>query len=181
MTNKEEIKFLRQEKIRHIKWRLIMLIPYPIRNWYDCVRFWLNPRQKWLTKQIPNRWIDKDSLWELCILEGIKHYVEKDGGLHYYDAAQKDPDYPQHQREFDKEVRDNYELITVRLPAMEKELEAAWKKVPHFDFKSFIGTNTSKRDYNETYGEVDRIEGEIGFLKTQIMIWAVTKRGSIWT
>lgn len=67
------------------------MIPYKIRRILDEIRWWWNPRQKWLIKKIPNHWIDKDYLWEICILEGIKHYVEQDGGL---DCCES-PNYPE--------------------------------------------------------------------------------------
>jgi len=153
-----------------------MTIPYNIRKMWDEIRWWWNPRQKWLIKKIPNHWIDKDYLWEICILEGIKHYVEQDGGLDFnnYISNQTDSNYPEWQKKFDKEVKTMYDYITVILPILEKELEDAWKKVPHFDFNE-------KVDYNTVYGEVDLKEKEIANLKTEIMVWAVTNREKIWT
>jgi hypothetical protein len=70
-----------------------------------------------------------------------------------------------------------YNYITVILPILEKELEDAWKKVPHFDLKNI----NKKIDYEEIYGEVDLKEKEIANLKTEIMVWAVTNRDKIWT
>jgi hypothetical protein len=151
-----------------------MTIPYNIRKMWDEIRWWWNPRQKWLIKKIPNHWIDKDYLWEICILEGIKHYVEKDGGLDHYESSQNDPSYPEWQKTFDKELKNVYNEITMSLPSLEKQLEDVWKKVPHFDFNE-------KVDYNTVYGEVDRIEKKIADLKTDIMVWAVTNREKIWT
>ena len=83
------------------------MIPYKIRKYWDELRWWWNPRQKWLIKKIPNHWVDKDYLWEICILEGIKHYVEQDGGLDFnnYVSNQTDASYPEWQKKFDKEVK----------------------------------------------------------------------------
>ena len=155
-----------------------MIIPYKIRNVWDEIRWWWNPRQKWLIKKIPNHWIDKDYLWEICILEGIKHYVEKDGGLDHYESSQNDPAYPEWQKTFDKELKNVYNEITMSLPSLEKQLEEAWKKIPVlFSWEIPI----KKIDYYKTYGEVDRIEKEMHDLKTEIMVWAVTQRDCIWT
>ena len=106
------------------------MIPYKIRKYWDELRWWWNPRQKWLIKKIPNHWVDKDYLWEICILEGIKHYVEQDGGLDFnnYVSNQTDASYPEWQKKFDKEVKTMYDYITVILPILNKELEDAWKK-----------------------------------------------------
>jgi len=151
-------------------------------DWFEntwwAIRNWFSPRQKWLTKKIPNRWTDKDVLWEICILEGIKHYVEDEDALKDFEISQKDPEYPDHQKKFDREVQWAYDETTIRLPFLEKKLEWAWKKVPHWNLEDI---NTRKIDYDATYGETDRLEKEIADLKTKVMIWAVKNRGSIWT
>jgi hypothetical protein len=158
------------------------ILLYKIKDAWYKIRDFFYPRQDWLFKKIPNHWIDKDTLWETCILEGIKHYVEEDGGLGWeagdYEKSQSDPDYPEWQKKLDKEVKENYDLITHTLPSLERDLEIAWSKVPHFDLSSGFCTKDS---YEKTYGEVDRIEKEISDLKTKIMIWAVTNRASLWT
>lgn len=165
----KEKKRIRQQILKISDW--CENVMWNIRNWF-------NPRQKWLTKKIPNHWIDKDTLWEICILEGIKHYVEGEDALNNFETSQRDPEYPDHQKKFDREVSKMYEEITVALPKLEKQLEWAWKKVPHWNLEDI---NTRKIDYDATYGETDRLEKEIADLKTKVMIWAVKNRGSIWT
>lgn len=182
MTDLELKRFNRMEKLRHIRWQISMFIPRCIRNGWDNLRYFLNPRQRWLTKKIPYHWVDKDRLWEICILEGIKHYVEQDNGLGYepgdYESSQADPTYPEHQAEFDREVKSAYEEITKTLPGLEKRLEEAWKKVPCRDLTMLP---LPPIDYHAVYGETDRLEEDINNLKTRIMVWAVTNRGKIWT
>ena len=149
------------------------MMPWVIREKWDKLRWWLNPRQKWLTKKIPNHWIDKDYLWELVILEGIKHYVE---GERVFEVLSNDN--PPEQAQFLKEVRQRYNEITMALPSLEKQMEDAWKKVPKWDIKDI---NTRKVDYDATYGDLDRLEKKIFDLKTEIMEWAVKNREKIWT
>lgn len=175
-------------KTYELKRKFFRLFPYWVERQYDNIRFFFNPRQRWLTKKIPNSWIDKDTLWEICILEGIKHYVESDYGLGGYSSdwltdyefSQNDPEYPIWQKEFDREVKENYDLITKRLPELEKELEIAWSKVPKWDIKKGLPFQT-KGTYEEIYGETDRLEGMIIDLKTKIMLWAIINREKIWT
>jgi hypothetical protein len=144
-------------------------------------RIW--PCQRWLTKQIPRTWVDKDTLFELVILESIKHYVEKDHGLGFeegdYEFSQNDPEFPEHQKTFNREVKANYDLITQVLPKLQAELKAAWAKVPHRELDDI--NTTTKADFDATYGEVERLEKEIHNMQTRIMLWAVANRGSIWT
>ncbi len=157
-----------------------IMIPYKIKKILNEIKWWWNPRQKWLIKKIPNHWIDKDTLWEICVLEGIKHYVEKDGGGLNFEES--DPLYPEWQKIFDKEVKKYYNLITKKLPELEKELKEAWEKIPHFRFVNRKDEfNVAPNTYEKTYGEVDCLEKEIYDLKTEIMIWAVNKRDYIWT
>jgi hypothetical protein len=169
------------ERKANIMWRIFK--SYWWRNfWYEQIDSRFFPRQKWLIKKIPRTFCDKDILWEICILEGIKHYVEKDYGLGYdigdYEFSQNDPEFPEHQKKFDKEVKENYDLIKIELPRLELLLEKKWDKIPHYDLDDI---NNPKKTYEERYGEVDRIEKEIDDIKTRIMVWAISKRNCIWT
>lgn len=163
--------------------RIRYMLPIWVIKTYDNIRFWFNPRQKWLTKQIPNHWMDKDTLWEICILSGIVHYVEKDGGLGFnpgdYENSQKNSDYPEHQKSFDREVKWAYDQIKITLPKLEYQLKEAWDKIPTTDPNNL--NKNGGRSYDEIYGETDRLEKEIANLKTKIMVWAVEKREWIWT
>lgn len=138
------------------------------------ISIFFRPRQRWLTKQIPNTWIDKDTIFEIVILESIKHYVEHEKCFENLNC-----DNPPEQAQFLKEVRENYQLITETLPKLEKELEAEWPNVPHID----INTINSRKpgDYEKTYGKINKLEREITNLKTKVLIWAVTNREGMWT
>jgi hypothetical protein len=167
-----------------LKDRISCMIPWRIRRVLDNIRYWFNPRQKWLIKKIPNHWMDKDGLWELCILEGIKHYVEQDYGLGWepdsFEKSQKDPEYPESQKQFDREVKAAYDRITVELPKLEKQLEEEWDTVPKFDINDF-NSRKNQRSYTETYGDIDRLDAEIYKLKTEVMVWAIQRRDCIWS
>ena len=144
------------------------------------VSAWLCPRQKWLTDALPNTWIDKDTVMETCIFECIKHYVEGEEALNYFESSQADPGYPEHQKVFDKEVKEMYQLVTITLPALEEAMTRAYNKVPEWDFQR-LTKKMDKKTYDEIYGEVNRLEEEIDDLRTKILVWAVQKRRSMWT
>jgi len=189
ITDKSSLKDKWYNLTYDIKYWFRGWIPYCIRNAWDEVRYFCFPRQCWLLKKIPNRWVDKDTLWEICILEGIKHYVEQDGGLGFdddwrksYEQSQIDPTYPDWQKKFDREVFENYELITKRLVQLEKQLDDVWNKIPPFKLpEGNVWPTLSNEEYDTRYGEIDRLETEIGMLKTHIMIWAIKNREKIWT
>jgi hypothetical protein len=179
MTDQEQKKFLRKEKLRHIRWQISILIPRCIRDSWDNLRYFLNPRQRWLTKKIPYHWVDKDTIMELVILECIKNYVEGEKALEHYESSQADPTYPEHQAEFDREVKSAYDEITKTLPDLEKQYKESWAKIPHRDITKLPLLPID--DYHGVYGETDRLEEDIANSKTRIMVWAVTNRRKIWT
>jgi hypothetical protein len=157
--------------------------------WYPVSRT-LFPRQRWLTKKIPNTWVDKDWLWELCLIEGLKHYVEQDGGNGWFDVLDDDSkwkdeftgeEYQAASRKFHREAKEHYDLVTKTLPALELQNKAAWDAIPPetFDLKNLNDPN--RPPYHITYAEVDRTQKEIDDLKTKVMLWCINNRASIWT
>ena len=69
-------------------------------------------------------------------------------------------------------------MITQQLPKLEKELEKAWDKVPHFNVDDFTDR---KIDYDKVYGGIDKLDKQIYDLKTEIMLWAIKNRNKMWT
>lgn len=142
--------------------------------YYTQISSRLCPRNKWLTKQIPRTWIDKDSILEIAVLGALKHYVEGEDVFHVLCI-----DNPPEQAKFMGEVKHYYELTTQTLVALEKELEVEWKRIPLGDIGDI---NDSKPgDYERIYGTVDRLEKEIYDLQTEIMAWVIVNRNSLWT
>jgi len=141
--------------------------------YYTQISSRLRPRQRWLTKKIPRTWVDKDTILEIAVLESLKHYVEGEDCFNVLSTTN-----PPVQAEFMAKVKHYYELATVKLPALEKELEAEWDRVPPTDLSNL---NMTKLDYEATYGKIDRLEKEIHDLQTEIMVWVVKERGGLWT
>lgn len=153
---------------------------------WDDLRYtisaWFKPRNKWLTKKIPKRWQDKDTIFEICIFEGIKHYAEEEVGIEWLsnpDRWKGEQFVPQNQIDFENEVYNYYKLITEELVRLEKEMDDAWSKVPFVPLEEW--NKPGRPSYEERYGKVDKLEREIYNLKTKIMVWAVTQRESMWT
>jgi hypothetical protein len=141
--------------------------------WHNQIASRFNPRQKWLIKKIPRTWIDKDTIIEIVVLECLKHYVDKNGE----DCFNVIDTENESQREFYQEVRKYYNLATVKLVTLQNELKKAWKLVPK---RSWEHINKSE-DYEMIYGKVNQLEEEISNLKTEIMIWVIQNRESLWT
>lgn len=131
------------------------------------------PRQRWLYRKLPRHWIDLDSCVEICILERFRYFVEKEGCF-------KNTDYVwnEESKVLGEEIKKYYDLLTIRILALEKDLDKAWEKVPNFDL---FDLNKKKTNYSENYGEIDRLENEIFDLKTEIMEWVIKRRDYLWT
>lgn len=140
--------------------------------YYTQISCRLRPRNKWLTKKIPRTWIDKDTILEITVIECLKHYVEGEDCFNVLSTTN-----PPEQAAFMAEVKHYYGL-TKKIDEMEKELETLWDKVP---FDSIWKKEVTKLDYEERYGKIDRLEKEIYDLQTEIMVWVVENRGSLWT
>ncbi len=143
--------------------------------WYKQFSIRLRPRNKWLTRKIPRTWVDKDTILEIAVLESLKHYCEVDGE-DCFNVIQTDHESC---RDFYQEVRHFYELITQKLPALQKELAVEWDAVPKMDWKDL--NRGTKEDYEKKYGKIDRLEKEIYDLQTTIMTWVIKNRNGLWT
>lgn len=97
--------------------------------WYKITAFF-NPRQKWLTKHIPNTWKDKPELIQDILFACLVHYVEEEKGLQYgslYDQELKEgyisQEYYNHIVEYNNEMREVYNYIKVERPVLESNID----------------------------------------------------------
>jgi len=162
-------------------WEAITDYKYGIfnRHWwndlyYKQISSRLNPRNKWLTKQIPRTWQDKDHILEICVLEALKHYVEGEKCFEVLSTKG-----PPEQVKYLREVLENYEAVKYKLPALEKQLEEAWDAIPSRHINDI--NKSTKEDYDRTYGKIDALDEEIYNLKTKVMLWVVEYRNGLWT
>jgi hypothetical protein len=126
-------------------------------------------RQRWLIKKIPRRYADLDRIFEICLLEGIKSFIEKEEALGFkngvlinFESSQADPEYPEHQKVFDRELKECYELITITLVELEKQLEKEWDsvKIPIDDLGQWI-KNLNDASLPYKYGKIDELDKKI--------------------
>lgn len=137
---------------------------------YDITAF-LNPRQKWLLNKIPNRWMDKDGLVELCLFEILVDYVEGEKGLEMmnYDWSKELSDgfvseeYVKNSQDTDKDIFDIYNYITKERPNLQKELDDILL--------------SSKGEYDKH----NELEKQLENMDTDAMIKIVKMRGYLWT
>lgn len=133
---------------------------------YDKLRYFLNPRQKWLTKQIPKEWSDKTHLIPFVNFAMVTHFVEVEDA----ECTTNWENSGEGANQFYKELKDCYDYIKVRRPQLEKDLDASY---PDED------TRTGK--YGVDYAENQRLELLINKEDTKYLVWIVTNRDYFWT
>ena len=135
-------------------------------NAYDWVCYKLNPRQKWLKKQIPDSWCDKVSLIKDLNFAMVVHFVDVE---ECFDSTDYEGSGEIHVK-FAAELKDCYDYIKNRRPKLDTEYWA-----------SFPDEETKTGDYETDYAETNRLEILIDSEDTKYLTWIVTNRGFFWT
>jgi hypothetical protein len=126
----------------------------------------LNPRQKWLKKQIPDGWCDK-----VCLIKDLNFAMV----VHFIDGEKcfDNTDYEgsgEAQTKFATELKDCYDYIKNRRPKLDTEYWAA-----------FPSEETRTGVYETDYAETNRLEVLINKEDTKYLVWIVTNRDFFWT
>jgi hypothetical protein len=135
-------------------------------NAYDWVCHKLNPRQKWLKKQIPDDWSDKVWLITELNFAMVVHFVEGEKCFDNTDYENSGENHVQ----FSNDLKDCYDYIKNRRPALQKQHDA-----------SYPDEETTTGVYAVDYAETNRLEILIDSEDTKYLTWIVTNRGFFWT
>jgi hypothetical protein len=133
---------------------------------YDKLCYALNPRQKWLIKQIPNEWNDKVTLITDINFAMIVHFVDEEKCFESTDYAGSSPAHAQ----FARELKECYNYIKIRRPILQEKHQNSYP-----DEENMTG------DYSVDYAETHRLEKEIDDQDTKWLTWIVTNRAFLWT
>ena len=133
---------------------------------HDWCSTTINPRQKWLTKQIPKSWSDKTWLIPTLNFAMVVDFIEGEEALNVTDweASSEQAD------KFSKELMDCYNYIKVRRPDLEKRHENSYPEVENMT-----------DDYLTDYAETNRLEVELNKEDTKYLTWIVVNRDFFWT
>lgn len=134
-------------------------------NAIDWVRHTLNPRQKWLTKQIPKHWSDKTSLIPEVLFAMVVHFIDGEKCFEHTDWTDTEKS-----KKFAEELRDCYDYIKVRRPELQKRYE-----------NSYPDEDTVTGDFLVDYKDNLELEALIEKTDTKYLVWIVTNRGYFWT
>jgi hypothetical protein len=147
--------------------------------WWDLkyqISASFNPRQKWLTKSIPNTWCDKTTLIPHLLFECLIHYVEKEGGLQDQTDWSEDlkggyvtQEYIDNLKTRDELLRAVYNYVKTERLVIESEQDNSYP-IPLSPTKDLFtknedGNRTMRTcddvygmSFTEAYAEVNRLE-----------------------
>lgn len=126
----------------------------------------INPRQKWLTKQIPNEWSDKVALIRDINFAMVVHFIDGEKCFEHTDYENSSEGHAK----FARELMECYLYIKTRRPMLDKQ---CWD--------SFPGDEEYTGNYAKDYAEVNRLEKEMEDQDTYWLTWIITNRGYFWT
>ena len=159
-------------------------------SWYWNQLWWnikcfFNPRQKWLTKKIPNHWCDKVELIRIVLFESLVHYV--DGEKCFEVLAWEEEDYKDiglnwktllnEKQERKAKILKCYDYITKQRPQLCIDLD---KSYPEFNIDDLVAVRKTI-NYLDTYGEAIRIEKLIEKLDNETLSTILELRQGLWT
>ncbi len=158
LKTKYPVQFFLREKGLRLKWKL-----GEAKRWVSNT---IRPRQKWLTKQIPNSWADKVWLIPELNFAMVVDFVD---GEKCFDSTDYEGSGPAHAI-FAKELKDCYDYIKVRRPKLQEEFE-----------NSYPNEETATGVFSVDYAENTRLESLIDTEDTKYLVWIVTNRNYFWT
>ena len=164
---------------------MYMHLSYRFREFADSIKAFLNPRQKWLTKKIPNTWCDKVELIPLCLFEMIKHFVEDEIDSVPW-SLDEDVEKGYCTREYsdkmvaaENKIREIYNYYTVVRPDLYKQLDGSFPDLGANFMDSWNSINIDL--YKTMYSELNRLEELIEKKDTEYLLDIIKLRGYLWT
>ena len=170
--------------------------------WWDLkykINAFFNPRQKWLTKTIPNTGCDKVSLVPHLLFTCLVHYVEDENGLQDeidwsadLEKGYTSQEYVDNLKATDSELRSVYNYIKTERPQLEEQHDNSYptsnSKGGDFFVQDADGRYTMRScedlyglSYEEAYAETHRLEKLIEEKDMSAMLTIVKHYQRLWT
>lgn len=155
-------------KLLHIKWKL--------EDFQYGVSCFFNPRQKWLTKIIGNRWCDKPELLLNVMYAFIVDYVEEEKALSVIDWT-----VSKEAKRTKNSIQEIYDWIKVGRSNLEKEIERS------YDEHRELRTEANKRGLQGkefikfVYEKTETLEKKLSDMDTLYLKKIVDVKDSLWT
>lgn len=159
-----------------------MVSKFYIKDKWQVVKDFFNPRQKWLTKVIPNHWCDKTELVPLLLLAILIDFVEKENGLDQLTIDWESERAFVSQEYIDAvmtnygELKEAYEYIKHERPILQAAHDESY---PEIDLSN--GRFGTKEPYEIAYRENNRLEKELQDKDLKAMMTIVKHHQLLWT
>jgi hypothetical protein len=161
-----------------------MVTAFYIKDRWQAVKDWFNPRQKWLTNVIPNHWCDKTQLVPICLFQILINFVEEENGLDQLNVDWEDeiknghcsPEYVASVMLYCTELKAVYDYITAERLVLEQAFVDSY---PEVDI-SGNGFST-KEPFEVAYRENNRLEKLLEEKDMHAMMTIVKHRKILWT
>lgn len=158
---------------RHMLWESLKYqFPfYHIKNCYYFLRDCLSPRQKWLTKDIPNYWSDKPVLIPQLLIKCLIHFVEEEKCFANtdYNVYTDDGEDTGKLNQFAEELLAHYKIAKNTLPELRAQIEKEFVKV------------SDQSPGAKTVDELYNLEDDYDELESLLLVWIVENRNQLWT
>jgi hypothetical protein len=154
----------------NVKYGLRSMIPYKIRNKWNAVCYWINPRNRWATDVIPNHWSDKTYLIPQFLFAAIIHFVDGEKALETTVWPKKK----------EKELLEAYAWAKMGRKEFQDKIDKAYPEIPK-NADALDWMNSRKETFEELYGEVNRLEAELEKIDTKHLTWIVKNRQILWS
>jgi hypothetical protein len=150
-------------------------VVYPVTSWF-------NPKQKWLTREIPNTWCDKVELVPRLLFACLIDFVENEKGLSQLDIDWKEElenghvsqEYVDNAIKTYTELLNVYGYIKIERALLQKLLDESYPPYP-------LPPELKGLGYKELYGETNRLNELITKKDQWAMHAIVTHVGCLWT
>jgi hypothetical protein len=150
-------------------------VVYPITSYF-------NPKQKWLTREIPNTWCDKVELVPRLLFACIINFVEKEDGLSQLDIDWKEElenghvsqEYVDDVIKTYTELLNVYDYVKTERALLQKQHDESYPDYP-------LPPELEGKGYHEVYAETNRLEKLIEEKDQWAMHTIVTRVGYLWT
>lgn len=157
---------------------------YALRRAYWKIHDLVQPKQRWLTKNIPNNWQDKVTLIPDILFDCIIHFVEQEKCF-----EQVDYEWSEEHRKFGEELRACYVWAKGReetqariwktMPKSERSFDEMFEKMDDGSGNyEYIPDET--KSYDELYGEHNRLTKEFEDTDIVWMRWIVENHQDLW-
>lgn len=131
-----------------------------------------NPRKEMRKAVFPSQWWDLQAHIIEFHIQCIIEYVEREKCFEVISWSWNDEATKK-----SKELQEVYDYAKTGRAKLQKDVEAAWDRIPSRDMKR----TTTMEEYLELYSEVNTKEAWLWECDTKFCKWVIDNRGILWT